>query len=276
MKGSIDLDANEPSNLAGVSEPEKNLATTAAALWAGWHSSRPTEVAPEMRPSDLDEAYAIQDLLAAESGWPVLGWKVGVTDVESQQRGGLTEPISGRVFRSFDSPAHVELTAFPGRGIVEAEVAVQMGTTLLPRPAPYGREEVLAGIAAAAPAFELAVTRFDQPQAMGMLSVIADNSSGWAMVRGEPVPTAETPLAERVQARLTVDGRVVGDESDVPGYDALHWVVWLANHLSARDLALEKGAWVCTGKIAPLRRVTGPERFVAQFGQLGTAELNLV
>jgi 2-keto-4-pentenoate hydratase len=254
---------------------EKSLALVAV-LWAGWQNSGPTEVRPELRPSNLDEAYAIQDLLAVESGWPVIGWKVGVTDIESQQRGGLTEPISGRVFRSFDSPAHVHSTAFPGRGMVEAEVAVQIGTTLPPRPERYGREEVLAGIAAAAPAFELAVTRFFQPQTTGMLSVIADNSSGWAMVRGEPVPMAETPLPERVRAQLTAGGEVVSNESDRAGYDALHWVVWLANHLSARHLALEKGMWVCTGKIAPLRRVTGPERIVAQFGELGAAELNII
>jgi hypothetical protein len=33
--------------------------------------------------------------------------------------------------------------------------------------------------------------------------------------------------------------------------------------------------WICTGKIAPLRRVTGPVRFVAQFDELGTAKLNV-
>jgi 2-keto-4-pentenoate hydratase len=223
----------------------------------------------------LDEAYAIQEQLVVECGWPAVGWKIGVTDTDAQRRSGLTEPVSGRVFRIFLSPAEVPISQFPGRGLVEAEIALQVGTTLSPRPEPYDLTEVGGAVVAAAPAFELGASRIADLRETGYLSLVADNSGGWAMVVGSPVPMAGPLLPMGIEVSLAANGDVVAAGSASTRPDPFQMLAWLVNHLSGRGLAVQAGTWVCTGAQTPARAVTGVERLRADFGPLGTIDLAL-
>jgi 2-keto-4-pentenoate hydratase len=52
-------------------------------------------------------------------------------------------------------------------------------------------------------------------------------------------------------------------------------LVWLANHASNRGVGLEKGQLCNTGMCAPVFWVNPGDRAVADFGELGTVEVEV-
>ena len=55
----------------------------------------------EQVPSDADEAYAVNQEVAARLGWDPLGWKIAGTTEAVRARLHLDGPIYGRTFRRF-------------------------------------------------------------------------------------------------------------------------------------------------------------------------------
>ena len=103
------------------------------------------ELPPEVRPSDEDEAYMLQDLLherLMEAGrGPVAGHKIGCTTPIMQEFLGIDNPCAGGVF---GSTSHADSGVFrfddllhPG---VECEMAVRLGADLTPAGLPFDRE----------------------------------------------------------------------------------------------------------------------------------------
>ena len=254
----------------------QNAMRGGAALWEAWQDGRQIDALPsDCRPGTIDEAYAVQDGLAARAGLAVAGYKIGATNARVQARFGVDAPFSGRLFADFvgESPLHVP----PGRvnfHTVEPEFDFVMGRALAPRAAPYSREEVREAVASVHPAIEVPDSRYADWLSMSAADLIADNAIAGLLCLG---PAAEGGLTHDLAAQpviVRVNGAPASEGAgrNVLG-DPWNVLVWLANHLSARNATLEAGHIVTTGSATDIVRCRPGDAVTADFGPLGEVEV---
>lgn len=196
----------------------------------------------DLLPADLDEAYAVQDLVAQSMG-PLGGWKVGAKGLDLEPNCAPL-PAAG----IFAAPAALQDGAWRARGI-ETELAFRFDADLPERVTPYTRDEVLGAIGAALPAIEVVESRlieFPNPQPLAMRS---DLNSHGALITGSTIEFRPQLLdATRLAARQWFDDREVANKvGGNPAIEIGRLLVWLVNHLAARGLGLQAGQIVSTG-----------------------------
>src|ERR1700743_748030 len=163
--------------------------------------TQPIESLPEaLRPHPLDEAYAIQDIMARALG-TVGGWKVGAPSPDATPAyapmpllGGFA--VSGQTLQSV-------LRRFRG---VEAEIAFWLGKDLPVREQAYSREEVVNAIASAHPAIELLETAFIDPDKVDRLSMVGDLQMNGGVVYGPAFTAWQNVDLTKESVVLTIDG----------------------------------------------------------------------
>ena len=139
--------------------------------------SRIASLPDSCRPSTPDEAYAIQDAVAARLG-AVGGWKVGAGSPQAEP---VCAPMpADLIFRSEQHPSYA---ASPGTEI-ETEIAFVLGADLPARDTPYTIEDVVAAVASVHAAIELVDSRFADRRSVDRLSLLADSLSNGAFVLG--------------------------------------------------------------------------------------------
>ena len=154
---------------------------------------------PALRPGSFEEAYAIQDEMAALIGQKTVGWKIGPASPGLMRAEGFDEPGVGRLFEPniYRSPAelpHGHITDAK----LECEFALRLSADVTPRDKAYTAEE-LAPLAVLCLAFEVSGCRFSTPRAVAKassrtsdmpspLDLLADNGSGAALVVGDEIP----------------------------------------------------------------------------------------
>ena len=256
---------------------DQQAATRAGALlWDAWRERRQLDALPaDCRPGSLEEAYAVQDGLAASAGLALAGYKIGATNAQVQARFGVDAPFSGRVFADFvsESPLRVPADTVNFHAI-EAEFDFVMGSALRPRAAPYTRDEVRAAVASVHPAIEVPDSRYVDWLSMKADDLIADNAIGCLLALGPAAGGLGHDLAGQ-QVIVRVNGEVVseGSGANVLG-DPWNVMIWLANHLSGRGLTLEVGHVVTTGSAADVIQCKPGDTVTAAFGPIGTAEVH--
>ena len=79
---------------------DQQVATRAGTLlWEAWQGRTQMDALPaDCRPGTLEEAYAVQEGLAASAGLAIAGYKIGATNAQVQARFGVDAPFSGRLF----------------------------------------------------------------------------------------------------------------------------------------------------------------------------------
>ena len=232
------------------------------------------------RPGDLDAAYAIQDrhvagLCGAYAAKPI-GYKVGCTNASAQKLLGLDQPFSGVLLDRFmyRSPASIAGELCFMR-CIEAEFAFRLGRDLPPVQKLYDRGAVAGAIAAILPAIEIVDTRYQAWTKVGALSLIADQGSTGLWVAGAERADWRHFDLPRHAVRLLLNGEPIRDGvgGNVLG-DPLASVVWLANDLSRRGRGLRAGDLVSTGTCIDVHFAAPGERLRADFGPLGSVEIN--
>ena len=247
-----------------------------ALLWEAWRNGAQIDALPaDCRPGTVEEAYAVQDGLAASAGLAVAGYKIGATNASVQARFGVDAPFSGRLFADFvgDSPLLV-----PPGGVnfhtVEPEFDFVMGRALSPRAAPYTRDEVREAVASVHPAIEVPDSRYADWLSMTAADLIADNAIAGLLCLG---PAAAGGLARDLAAQpviVRVNGAPASEGAgrNVLG-DPWNALVWLANRLSDRGIGLEAGHVVTTGSATDIVRCRPGDTVTADFGPLGEVEV---
>lgn len=219
------------------------------------------EVAPihqlpeRLRPHTLDEAYALQDMMAMsestdimdEAGrsiGPVGGWKIGAPSADATPLFSAM-PLWG----GFAASGDVISSAFRRLRGVEAEISFLLGKDLPARANPYSREEVMDAIASAHPAIELLESAFVDPDKVDRLSVIGDLQMNGGFAHGAAVPNWKALNLAEESVEVVVDGalRFEGKASNTAGTDLIRLVTWLANEGSYRTGGLLAGQWITTG-----------------------------
>ncbi|MGH8630070.1 MAG: 2-keto-4-pentenoate hydratase [Burkholderiales bacterium] len=252
----------------------------ASILWQNWSDgTRIDALPPACRPTDREAAYAVQAALGALSGQGVFGWKIAATSRAGQQHIGVDGPLAGRLLsrRVFESGANVALGGNIMR-VAEAEFAFCMGTSLPPRGAPYGVDEVMQAVRALHCAIEIPDSRYRDFARVGAAQLIADNACACWFVLGPEarIDWRELDLVEhRVVARC--NGAVVreGKGANVLG-DPRIALTWIANELCHHDNGLRAGELITTGTCIIPVEISAGDHVVADFGDLGQAEARLV
>ena len=230
----------------------------------------PIENLPDaLRPRTLDEAYALQDIVAEGFGI-VGGWKVGAPSPDATP-GYAPMPLFGGYATS---GAIIKDTYRRLRG-VEAEIAFCLGKDLPTREQSYSREEVEDAIASAHPAIELLESAFTDPEKADRLSVVGDLQVNGGFVYGPAFADWKAANIARESVTVTVDGvvRFDGTASNTAGTDLVRLVTWLANEAQYRTGGLKAGDWITTGSWCGKFLVNPDSEVQVTFSTFGSAQI---
>ena len=145
----------------------------------------------EIRPRNLDEAYAAQvafHRLRAGNASPLLaGYKIAATSKVIQEQVGMNEPFLGAILPGmvYRSPHSLSIEDYQQLGF-ECEIAVELGSDLQPSDAPFDRDRVATAVCAVRPAFELLDMRNCTLRGIDATSSITDNAMISGVVLGTP------------------------------------------------------------------------------------------
>jgi 2-keto-4-pentenoate hydratase len=158
--------------------------------------------------------------------------------------------------------------------IIEAEFDFLMKEDLPPREGSYTQDEVMARVDSLIPAIEIPDSRYKNWSAVGIAQLIADNAIASILVLGEPAKNWRDLNLANQSVAVRINGETVdeGSGANVLG-DPRNVMTWLANTLSARGTGLKAGQIITTGSAANVIKVKPGDTVVADFGDLGSAEV---
>lgn len=223
------------------------------------------ELPAELRPTNLDEAYALQDIIAEAMG-QIGGWKVGASTPEATPV-SAPMPLFGGYGKSGDLVAK-NMKRLRG---VEGEIAFLIGTDLPPRATPYSHDEIAAAIASAHPAIELLESAFIDPDKVDRFSSLGDLASNGGFIHGAAIPNWQQVDLTKESITVSVEGviRFQGTASNTAGTDLIRLVEWLANVGAVNQGGLRKGDWVTTGSWSGKTHVEPGGSALVEFSSCG-------
>jgi 2-keto-4-pentenoate hydratase len=251
---------------------QSSIAQAADLLWRTRIEQRRIEALPDhLRPRTLAEGYAIQDAMVAIAAQPVSGWKIAATSKAGQEHIGVTEPLAGRLFKTFILRDGACLPAAPlHMKVMEAEFAFRMARDLNPRGAAYQQAEVSGAVAALHLAIEVPDARFERFAEIGPAQIAADDAfASWFLLGSEVRDWRQLDLS-RQAVRALKNGAVAADGVGANALgDPRIALTWLANHLAQRGIGLKEGDIVTTGTCITPPTVAAGDQVVAEFIGLG-------
>ncbi len=220
-----------------------------------------------LTPANMDEVYAVQDRLAASFG-EIGGWKVGAPSAEATP---MFCPMPLAWITRNNSVLSGNHWRFRG---LEAEIAFLVGDDLPPRPTPYTRDEVLAGMASCHPAIEVLETAFRDPAKAPREAMLADLQMHGGFVHGPALDHWQTIDFTQEKVSLSIDGivRVERTGSNTSG-DLLKLLPWLANEGAARTGGLRAGQWITTGSWTGNTPADSESAVTVEFSTAGRVDL---
>ena len=230
-----------------------------------------------LRPTSLDDAYAIQRRVVAgllPADGRRIGYKAACTSQIAQAALEIDGPLFGQLMSHSSRPSGSALTAsdFVHR-VIEAEFAFRMGADAIPSAGGHTIESIAACIDAVIPAIEVVDYHY-VAWTIGALQVAADNAIHGAWVYGEPV--TDWAALDLAAAGVTVrrNGNVVttGSGAAVLGHP-LTVMAWLADELPRFGLQLQAGDVVTTGVTTGVFEATAGDEIEAVFEGIGSVSV---
>lgn len=258
---------------------QEQISESASILWRHWMRSEQIDELPDhCRPSDRNEAYAIQAQLAQLSGQKVFGWKIAATSKAGQKHIGVDGPLAGRLLsnRVMDSDSRLPL----GKNLMkvaEAEFAFRMREPLPPRPDAYSMEEVVNAVATLHPAIEIPDSRYSDFVNVGAAQLIADNACACWFVLGPAteVEWRKHDLADHAVTMWRNDALVAeGCGANVLD-DPRIALTWIANELRSANIGLLAGDVVTTGTCVLPHAIAPGDTIRADFGEFGDVTVEI-
>ena len=245
-------------------------------LYGAWRDKALIYELPETcRPQNTADGYQIQEVLVGLHGGSHAGYKIGATNKVAQKMFNVDAPFSGHVMKASlrNSPASISAGEVILH-IIEAEFDFLMKEDLPPREGSYTQDEVMARVDSLIPAIEIPDSRYKNWSAVGIAQLIADNAIASILVLGEPAKNWRDLNLANQSVAVRINGETVdeGSGANVLG-DPRNVMTWLANTLSARGTGLKAGQIITTGSAANVIKVKPGDTVVADFGDLGSAEV---
>jgi 2-keto-4-pentenoate hydratase len=245
----------------------------AGALLGAYSSRKPIEpLTGQYGDLTVDDAYEIQLLQVASwvaAGARVKGHKVGLTSAVMQRQFGVSQPDYGHLLDGMFWLEHepIPLSRFL-QPRVEPETAFVLARPL--RGPGVTAAEAIAAVGFVLPALELIDSRI-RDWKITLADTIADNASSGGLVLGStPVPLSAVDL-RLAGCNLHRNGELAGTGAAgaVLG-SPLTALVWLANTLGARGVALEEGQVILPGSVTASVPVGPGDTVTATFAGLGS------
>ncbi len=229
-------------------------------------------------PQTLDEAYAIQDAAMHLVDAAVGGWKVGRIQPPLSDRYGvdrLAGPIFAPTIKIVDDQA--EGLIFPqGFGAAEAEFLVRIGKTPDPAKSRYSLEEAAEHIGAVHIGLEIASSPLGAINDLGPAVTISDFGNNNGLLIGAEIADWRSLAFADQQVSLAVDGAIAGAGRAASFPDGpIGSVRFLLENLAARNILLQSGAWISTGAVTGVHKVSVGQHVVADFGALGSVRCRI-
>jgi 2-keto-4-pentenoate hydratase len=225
------------------------------------------------RPTELEDALAIQRGVQELLGVPTGGWKCSLPTADrALSCAAIFAPTIARV-----SPCSV--MAHGGITRIEPEVAFVLGRDLPRRAIPYSEGEVRTAIAETRLVLELLDSRYADPAAVTFPELLSDQVSNQGLLVGPLLGDAfSRPLEGFVVVITGPNGTLHRREGRHPDGHPLRPLVWLANFLAGRAEmeGLKAGEIVTTGSYAGALEVPVATPLSVQFGDLGEIGVELV
>lgn len=206
----------------------------------------------DLVPRDEQEAYGIQDALAAPE--EVIGWKVAPVASGASYR---CAPIV--------ASARIEAGGVFDAGLmapeIEAEVALVLGADFVPGDGAFSADTVGRAVAGAALCIEVLGSCFRDRKAVSDLSSLADRQSNFGLVTGPMRPDWQGLEFSAVRPIMTTTDRgapIASDKTPASTSDILAALAWLAGHASGRGRHLRAGHIIITGaRVGPVPIAAG-------------------
>lgn len=239
------------------------------------------ELPADLRPRSLAEGYDIQselvnrlEALYRGSG---IGYKIACTNLHAQKLLNTDAPVFGRLSSCFtrSSPARMNGGEFSLLGI-EPEFAFEISNDVPSTDTPYSAETMIDYVSGVIPAIELVGHRFSDWGKFDTPVLVADNAVHQAWIRGDAVEEWRHLNFAEQRVSLIVNGDVTlkGSGANVLG-NPLNALAWLANELPRWGQSLSAGDFVTTGTCTDVYTAEIGDQIRADFGDLGSVELEL-
>ena len=223
----------------------------------------------------VDDAYAVQQAQVVSwtaAGAVVKGHKVGLTSAAMQAQLGVDQPDFGVLLDSMFLPEGI--TAPVSRFLrprAEPEIAFVLGRRLAGPGVTVA--EALAAVDFVLPALEIIDSRIADWN-ITLPDTVADNASSGAVVLGSR-PVKPTDLDLSLTGCLLYRGGVIagaGAGGAVLG-SPVNALVWLANTLGGRGVALEAGHVILPGSVCAAVPFGPGDTMAAAFDRIGTVSV---
>ena len=257
----------------------QSLADTLLAAWLdGQHLQSVDHAAP--LPNGRAEGYAAQKALFEATGEKTIGWKIAATSKAGQAHIGVSGPLAGRLLasRCLQPGSRVSLVNNLMR-VMEPEFAFRIGSDVLASSAqPLNMAEVMAHVQDMHLAIEIPDSRYAHFEKAGEALLLADFACANKLVLGEPVtyPWRDLDLSQHA-VRVLCNGelKAEGSGANVLG-DPRLGLTWLANELISHGMHLRQGDTVITGTCVVPVLLNEGDAMTADFGVLGTVDVQLL
>lgn len=226
----------------------------------------------------IDDAYAIQlQQIEARTtqGRRVLGHKVGLTSAVVQRQLGVDQPDYGHLlddmFYLDSSPIPMDRFISPR---IEPEIAIVLNKEL--SGPGVTTAEAIAAVDFVLPALEVIDSRI-RDWKIAFEDTVADNASSGAVVLGNHPTRLHDVDLSLVGCLLSRQGNVIatGAGGAVLG-SPINVLVWLANTLGRREVALKAGHIIMPGAVTGAVPVTSGDTVTATFGDLGSVTTQFI
>ena len=233
---------------------------------------------------DMDDAYAVQkawvDRKIAD-GREITGYKIGLTSRAMQMAMNIDTPDFGVLLddMAFADGASIRAANFTDPRI-EAEFAFVLKAPLSGES--VSLDDVMAATDYVVPALELIAARSfrvdpDTGYTRNVYDTIADNAANAGYILGgNKVDPGEIDL-RWAGAMLFLNGEVeeTGLAGGVMGHPA-HGIRWVCKRFAPHGISLEPGQVILAGSFTRPVAVGAGDRIVADYGPLGTIEVDFV
>ncbi len=223
---------------------------------------------PELKVAD---AYEIQLQNIGDRSAPVLGYKVGLSNLAVQQMLGVDEPDFGHLLADMQLAEDIPVYNRYCYPRIEVEIGFLLGDDL------HGdgctEQDVLDRTEALAPAIELVDSRI-RDWKITLSDTVADNASSAGFVLGAARVRPSDVDPSRIDATLTRNGEIVSEgRSDAVLGNPVIAVAWLARKTAEFGIQLKAGQVVLPGScVKPIDAKPG-DVFIGQCAGLGTVGL---
>jgi 2-oxo-3-hexenedioate decarboxylase/2-keto-4-pentenoate hydratase len=189
---------------------------------------------------------------------------------------GIPNPCGGNVYAKgvLRGGGRVPRSRFVRLGI-ECEIAVELGSDLVPGDMPFDRKGVAEAVQAVMAAIEIVDDRYRDFRTVGVPTLIADDFFHSGCVLGDRVTDWRRLDLASLAGATFIDGVQVGRGSgaSVMGHP-LNALAWLANARSKLGLEpLRRGEFVLLGSLVETQWLNAGMRTRIEIEQLGALEL---